>query len=123
MSWRGLEKERLSLERSLLAAVQRVTQESMSRRSAKGNHRYERSWQREVVHKPRDTMDNLALNDQGATLLIQGTPLRKSTNSIWEQVQLFNTFGTTDEYKEDGLCDQVDRLFGRNSPSKCANDY
>ena len=41
------------------------------------------SWQREVVHRSRAAMDNLALNDQGATLLIQGTtPLRKSTNSI-----------------------------------------
>ena len=100
-SWRGLGKERLSSERSLLAAVQQVTQESMSRRSAKGNHRYERSWQREVVHRPRNAMDNLALNDQGATLLIQGTPLRKSINSILGEVQLFYTFRTTDEHKED----------------------
>ena len=39
------------------------------------------------------------------------------------EVQLFNTFRTTDEYKEDWLCDQVDRLSGRNSPSRCSNDY
>ena len=61
----------------------------------KGNHRHEHSWQREVVQRLRNGMDNMALSDQGSTLFNTAT---KVAQQHPEEVQQFHTFRTTDEY-------------------------
>ena len=77
-----METVRQSSATPVLVADQQRIQESRSRRSAKGITDMSTLGNAKSFTGLRNEIDNMALSDEGSTMLRKSTPLRKSPNSV-----------------------------------------